>query len=108
MSRSSRPANPSRVPSVIVIQSKIVFADFPPYRDQFMILDAVLAKIFGTKNEREIKEMLPLVAAIGDLEPEMEALSDIDLAAKTITFKEQILQGASLDDLLIPAFAVVR
>ena len=73
-----------------------------------MIVDAVLAKIFGTKNEREIKAMLPLVAAISELEPEMLKLSDIDLAAKTIGFKEQLAQGAALDDLLIPAFAVVR
>ena len=73
-----------------------------------MIVDAILAKIFGTKTEREIKEMLPMVAAIGELEPEMEKLSDIDLAAKTIEFKEKLSQGAALDDLLIPAFAVVR
>src|SRR5436190_4815540 len=73
-----------------------------------MIVDAVLAKIFGTKNEREVKEMLPTVAAINDLEPEMQKLSDIDLAAKTIEFKEKLAQGAALDDLLIPAFAVVR
>src|ERR1043165_3914134 len=73
-----------------------------------MVVDTVLAKIFGTKTEREIKEMLPIVAAIGELEPEMETLSDIDLAAKTIEFKERLTQGASLDDLLLPAFAVVR
>src|SRR5689334_8145473 len=73
-----------------------------------MIVDTILAKIFGTKTEREIKEMLPMVAAIGELEPAMQKLSDIDLAAKTIEFKEKISQGASLDDLLIPAFAVVR
>jgi preprotein translocase subunit SecA len=73
-----------------------------------MIVDAVLAKIFGTKNEREIKSMLPTVAAIGDLEPAMQALSDADLAAKTIEFKSRIEQGASLDDLLVEAFAVVR
>src|SRR5215510_10815583 len=73
-----------------------------------MIVDAVLAKIFGTKTEREVKAMLPTVAAINDLEPEMQQLSDIDLAAKTIGFKEQLAQGAPLDDLLIPAFAVVR
>ena len=52
--------------------------------------------------------MQPLVAAINDLEPAMRRLSDIDLAAKTIEFKERIAQGASLDDLLIEAFAVVR
>ena len=65
-----------------------------------MIVDAVLAKIFGTKTEREIKGMQPTVAAINDLEPAMRELSDIDLAAKTIEFKEKIAQGATLDDLL--------
>jgi preprotein translocase subunit SecA len=73
-----------------------------------MIVDAILAKIFGTKNEREIKAMLPKVQAINDLEPQMRELSDIDLAAKTIEFKEKLAQGATLDDLLIEAFAVVR
>src|SRR5215831_17039573 len=73
-----------------------------------MIVDAILAKIFGTKNEREIKAMLPLVVQINELEPAMRALSDIDLAAKTIGFKEKIAQGATLDDLLVEAFAVVR
>jgi preprotein translocase subunit SecA len=73
-----------------------------------MIVDAVLAKIFGTKTEREIKEMQPTVAAINDLEASMRELSDIDLAAKTIEFRERIAQGAPLDDLLIESFAVVR
>src|SRR5665647_1049443 len=72
------------------------------------MIDAVLARVFGTKNEREVKGMLPTVAAISALEPQTRELSDIDLAAKTIEFKEQIAQGATLDDLLIPAFAVVR
>ncbi|HEY1337784.1 MAG TPA: preprotein translocase subunit SecA [Bryobacteraceae bacterium] len=72
------------------------------------MIDAVLAKVFGTKNEREIKGMLPMVAAINDFEPAMQQLSDIDLAAKTIEFKERLEQGAALDDLLIEAFAVVR
>jgi len=72
------------------------------------MIDAVLAKVFGTKNEREIKAMRPTIAAINDLEPSMRQLSDIDLAAKTIEFKEKLTQGAPLDDLLIEAFAVVR
>jgi preprotein translocase subunit SecA len=72
------------------------------------MIDALLAKVFGTKNEREIKALLPLVAAIAEREPAMQALSDIDLAAKTIEFKEKLTQGARLDDLLIEAFAVVR
>jgi preprotein translocase subunit SecA len=73
-----------------------------------MIVDTVLAKLFGTKNDREIKRMRPRVAAINDLEPAMRQLSDIDLAAKTIEFKEKLAQGASLDDILFEAFAVVR
>ncbi len=72
------------------------------------MVDAVLAKIFGTRNEREVKAMRPVIAAINDLESSMQQLSDIDLAAKTIEFKEKLARGASLDDLLIEAFAVVR
>jgi preprotein translocase subunit SecA len=72
------------------------------------MIDAVLAKVFGTKNTREIKAIQPLIAAINDLEPAIQQLSDIDLAAKTIEFKEKLAQGAPLDDLLIEAFAVVR
>jgi preprotein translocase subunit SecA len=73
-----------------------------------MIVDSILAKIFGTKTEREIKGMLPVVTAINDLEDSLRQLSDIDLAAKTIDFKERLAQGATIDDLLIEAFAVVR
>jgi preprotein translocase subunit SecA len=72
------------------------------------MLDTILAKIFGTKHEREVKAMLPLVAAINEMEPQMEALSDAELAAQTARFKEQLAQGAPLDDLLVPAFAAVR
>src|SRR5580658_8634032 len=85
----------------------MVFGVFPPGRDHFMI-DALLAKVFGTRNEREVKAMLPTVAEINELETGVRALSDIDLAAKTIEFKERIEQGATLDDLLVEAFAVVR
>ena len=73
-----------------------------------MIVDKVLAKVFGTKNEREIKEMQPMVAAIGQLEPAMRELTDAELAHKTIEFKERIAQGATLDDVMVEAFAVVR
>ena len=72
------------------------------------MIDPILAKIFGTKNEREVKAMQPKVAAINTLEPELQKLTDIDLAARTIGFKEKLAQGASLDDLLIEAFAVCR
>src|ERR1700733_12097490 len=72
------------------------------------MLDAVLAKIFGTKHEREIKKLRPMVAAISDLEPAMQKLSDAELAQKTIEFKQRVANGASLDDILIEAFAVCR
>src|SRR5712692_4606929 len=72
------------------------------------MIDAALAKIFGTKTEREVKALRPTIAAIGELEPGLKQLSDIDLAAKTIEFRERLAQGATLDDLLVEAFAVVR
>ena len=71
-------------------------------------LDKSLAKVFGTKHEREIKAIRPIVAAINELEPQMKELSDEELAAQTVMFREQFAQGATLDDLLIPAFATVR
>jgi len=73
-----------------------------------MIVDTVLAKVFGTKTEREVKALQPIIVAINELEPGIRELSDIDLAAKTIEFKERIAQGATVDDLLVEAFAVVR
>ena len=72
------------------------------------MIEGTLAKIFGTKHDREIKAIRPLVAAIGDLEPQLKSLSDAELAAKTIDFKQRLSQGATLDDLLIEAFAVCR
>src|SRR5512135_3422939 len=72
------------------------------------MVDNILAKIFGTKHDREVKAMRPTISAIGDLEPQMQALSDLELAARTVKFREQIEQGAPIDDLLIPAFATVR
>ncbi len=72
------------------------------------MINAVLAKIFGTKHAREGKRLLPKVAAIGELEPEMQALSPGQLQAKTADFRHQLEQGTSLGDLLVPAFAAVR
>jgi len=72
------------------------------------MLDSVLAKVFGTQTEREIKRMQPTVAAIAEFEPSLEKLSDEELARKTQEFKEKLAQGATLDDLMIEAFAVTR
>ncbi len=72
------------------------------------MLENALAKVFGTKHDRELKRIRPIVTAINDLEPEMQQFSDVDLAAETVKFKQQLAQGASLDDILIRAFAVCR
>jgi preprotein translocase subunit SecA len=64
--------------------------------------------IFGSKNERELKRMGPLVEAINGLEPEFQKLSDDALRAKTDAFKERLARGETLDDLLPEAFAAVR
>jgi preprotein translocase subunit SecA len=68
----------------------------------------LIQKIFGTKNERDLKKLQPYVAAINELESFIQKLSDSQLLAKTAEFKEKLSQGASLDDILIEAFAVVR
>ncbi len=73
-----------------------------------MVLDTALAKVFGTRNEREIKRMQPVVLQINALEPDIEQLSDEELAAKTVEFRQRIEQGATPDDILPEAFAVVR
>jgi len=68
----------------------------------------ITRKIFGTRNEREIKKFLPRVAAINALEPQLQGLSDDELRAFTPRFREKLAAGAALDDILIDAFAVVR
>ncbi|MCO6188194.1 preprotein translocase subunit SecA [Rhizobium sp. L1K21] len=71
-------------------------------------LGGIASKIFGSSNERRIKSYRPKVAAIGALEEEMQALTDEQLTAKTAEFKAALADGKTLDDILIPAFAVVR
>src|SRR4051812_4419594 len=68
----------------------------------------ILAKVVGTKNDRELKRLWPKVASIGALEPQMQKLTDGELRAKTDEFRERLGKGETLDDLLIEAFAVVR
>ncbi|MGI8743069.1 MAG: preprotein translocase subunit SecA [Bryobacteraceae bacterium] len=72
------------------------------------MLDPILAKIFGTRTEREIKAMRPIIAAINDLEPQLQQLTDTELAAKTQDFKQRLANGATLDDILVEAFATGR
>src|SRR5579885_2948295 len=108
--------------------------DFFPRRYQDLI-NALVAKVFGTKNEREVKRLLPTVEAIGALEPAMQKLSDAELRAKTDQFRQRIQERLAkiadepdadpdrqkqieaerdlalkevLDELLVETFAVCR
>lgn len=69
---------------------------------------ALAKKIFGSANDRRLKTYATKIAAINALEAEIAALSDDQLRAKTEDFRAQVQQGVSLNDLLVPAFAVVR
>jgi len=68
----------------------------------------LLTKIFGTRSEKEIKKIQPLVDKILALEPEYSALSEEELRGKTAQFKARLAQGETLDDLLVEAFAAIR
>jgi len=72
------------------------------------MLGRMLAKIFGSKNDRMIKQYGRIVKVINEFEATVAPLSDDELAAKTIEFKERLAQGEALDALLPEAFAVVR
>jgi len=72
------------------------------------MIGALARKLFGSANDRRIKTYQTRVAAINALEPEIAALSDDALKARTADFKAQLEAGKSLDDILVPAFATVR
>ncbi len=67
-----------------------------------------LIRVFGNSNERAIRRLRPRVAAINELEPAMQALSDEELKAKSVEFRQKLANGATLDDILVEAFAVCR
>ncbi|MFO7761347.1 MAG: preprotein translocase subunit SecA [Desulfobia sp.] len=72
------------------------------------MLGNALTRIFGSKNERELKKMRPLVDRVNSLESEIRELDDSSLTAKTVEFKNRLESGESMDDLMVEAFAVVR
>src|SRR5262249_43551396 len=79
-----------------------------PKPSETSMINTVLTKISGSQPEREVKNLLPVVAAINEMEAQTKPLSDAELRAKTAEFKTQLDNGATLDDILIPAFAVAR
>jgi preprotein translocase subunit SecA len=69
---------------------------------------SVFQRFFGSSNDRKVKSMQARVLKINALEPQIQALSDADLRAKTVEFRDRLDKGATLDDILEDAFAVVR
>src|SRR6516165_7272807 len=69
---------------------------------------ALARRLFGSANDRYVKSLGPIVSAVNELEPELEKMSDDDLRARTERFKQQLVDGLELDDILIDAFATVR
>jgi preprotein translocase subunit SecA len=72
------------------------------------MINAIFRSIFGTKHERDVKRMGPVVAEIASLEPGLQALSDEALRARTVELRQRLADGAELDELLPEAFAAVR
>ncbi|MBQ0000990.1 MAG: preprotein translocase subunit SecA [Clostridiales bacterium] len=68
----------------------------------------LIDRMFGTRSEREVKRIMPLIEKTESLRPEMQKLTDEQLREKTVEFKNRLAQGETLDDLLPEAFAVVR
>jgi preprotein translocase subunit SecA len=78
------------------------------FKDAFSMIGSLARKFFGSSNDRRIKGYQPRVNAINALEAEVAKLTDDQLRARTEEFKKQVAEGASLDDLLVEAFATVR
>ena len=72
------------------------------------MISKTITRIFGSKHDRDLKRLQPLVESINALEREMESLTDDQLRARTAEARTRLDQGADLEDLLIPAFATVR
>jgi preprotein translocase subunit SecA len=72
------------------------------------MLGALARRLFGSANDRYVKSLGHIVAAVNEMEPQLEALSDEELRARTTQFKQQLADGAELDDILPDAFATVR
>jgi preprotein translocase subunit SecA len=72
------------------------------------MIGKILTKVFGSSNERYLKQLRPLVTRINELESSIQVLDDVALAAKSVEFKQRLERGEPLDDLLPEAFAVVR
>src|SRR5271155_3446743 len=72
------------------------------------MFSALARRLFGSANDRYVKGLGPIVSAINEIEPQLEAMSDEELRARTQRFREQLADGTEVDDILVDAFATVR
>ncbi len=72
------------------------------------MVDKIISLFLGTKHERDVKKMIPIVHQVNELEPSMQQLSDAEMKAKTFEFRQRIEKGEPVDSLLPEAFALVR
>src|SRR5690606_36137700 len=73
---------------------------WPKRTREAQMFDSIVKKFIGTKNQRELNKLKPLVARVNELEPQMKALKDEDFARQTAEWKEQVAKGRPLDELL--------
>jgi preprotein translocase subunit SecA len=90
-------------PSVVAVAVPAIFS-----QKATAMIDWVLKRIIGTKNQRELKKAIPKVALINGMETKIRALKDEDFPRETARLKQEIANGKSLDDCLIEAFALIR
>tara|TARA_R110002096_G_scaffold122204_4_gene264527 strand:- start:3398 stop:6202 length:2805 start_codon:yes stop_codon:yes gene_type:complete len=103
------PSYLSAVISAKCINALRHFTTHKEFKDWHMVgLGALARKVFGSANDRRVKSFQPKVDEINALEAEVSALTDAQLRARTDEFRQQLKDGAKLDDLLVPAFATVR
>src|SRR5579875_1445902 len=103
--RTNRHSRPARL--CLSCRRAHLFPHPFPYPEVPMF-GALARRLFGSANDRYLKSLGPIVAAINAREPELEALSDDELRQRTHRFKQQLAEGVELDDLLVEAFATVR
>src|SRR4030065_1702263 len=72
------------------------------------MINNLLKKVFGSKNEREVKKLQPIVELVASFEPAMKALSDDEFKALTARFKSDLASGKTIEDIMPEAFAAVR
>src|SRR5437867_10306317 len=86
----------------------LALVDGSPFPLNSSMLDTIVKRIVGSKNDREIKKIQPVVEQINALEPRISSLTDQELQAKTAEFRQRLDNGESLEEVLPEGFAVVR